>query len=71
MSRLEIANGGIVVGLPTNRMVGSVSSIPGVGMWIGVGYPNDQGLSIDSDEWDSFVELIQEIDKCVKELRHG
>lgn len=70
MTQLEIANGEVIVGVPTCRMVGSVAPIPD-GVWIGLGYPNEQGLLIDNDEWDNFVELVKAIDKVVLEMTNG
>ncbi len=66
MSHIEIAYGEVIIGLPNCRKVASLSPIPD-GFWVGIGYPNEQGILVSNDEWAAFVELVQSVDRYIKE----
>jgi hypothetical protein len=66
MKTIEIGDHTMVIGTESCNMIGSVTPIPD-GVWIGVGYPHERGILIDNDQWAPFVELINSIDRHVKE----
>jgi len=65
MNTLEIADGCIVIGNKNCVMVGTITPFPD-GYWVGLGHPNHEGILVDSESWDSFVQLVKDIDTYIK-----
>jgi hypothetical protein len=66
MNTLELADGCIVIGNKQSDMVGTIDPIAD-GFWVSVGRPNENGVIIGSENWDSFVQLIKDVDTYLKE----
>lgn len=70
MNTLEIADGCIVIGNKKCDMVGTIDPIPD-GFWVAVGRPNENGILVGNGDWNSFVDLIKDIDTYLKEYHEN
>lgn len=71
MERMDIADGGIIIGDKQCAMIASITPIPG-GAWVSLGYPSDtRSLLVDHTDWDQFVVLVLRANSIIKEEYNG
>lgn len=66
MSKVTLENNIEVFSVKDCEMIGSVSAISD-GFWVQLGYINEGGIMIDNNEWNQFVQMINDIDTHIKE----
>jgi hypothetical protein len=71
MERMDIADGGIILGDKQCAMIAAITPIPD-GAWVSLGYPGDtRSLLIDHTDWDQFVVLVLRANSIIKEELNG
>jgi hypothetical protein len=65
MDTIDIADGGVIIGTPSSRMIGVVNPIAD-GFWVSIGHPTHQGILVDAEEWNTFIQLVNSIDNYVR-----
>lgn len=73
MSRVDLENGIEVFSVKDCQMIGCISPISerfcvqSEGFWVQLGFINESGIMIDNNEWNQFVQMINEMDTHIKE----
>lgn len=70
MNSIEIADGGVIIGTPSSRIIGVVRPTDG-GFWVSIGHPTHQGILVDAEEWNAFIQLVNSIDNYVRSEYNG